>query len=244
MTDLLSTTISDSAIESFISGHSAEEDEENRKRIGNMYTTGSYGHFITRITFTTDSAGTAELSFDITHAYWYPYKNDNTQVLIYGNDGITYHYVRAGETYSLADAFKFAITTDAEALISCTESISADPQSDVNAALDTTGYVIRNQPIKIISAEGRAENNGDVVTAAQAKYIASFTGSCEVQLQPNTTYYLWLYSTFDQTFWFRPFMFTGFGHHGQVIVRSERPLGAYWAPADMYVYANDKWNKV
>ena len=229
--------VDDEAIISFVGGKAADE---GRKRLGNMYVGASnanYSNYASRIKFTTDAKGAAKLSFMVTCAVWIPYENthddddsSNDQYLVYDAGGNASHYVRPGETYSLQNSYKFAIVSEEQkdALVAWTSSHYADSYARANAALDESGYIAKNYPIKVTSAEGQVNNRGETLTKYDAQETAMISGECEVLLAPNTTYYIWLYSTFDQTFVVRPFAFTGYWDQGQVIVSLDGAYGPHW----------------
>ena len=247
MREIVHTSVVNNNLESFVGGDAITS---GRKRLGNMYVSASdahYSNYASRINFTTDEKGAAKISFIITCAVWIEYSNtDGDQYLVYDVNGNASHYVRPGETYSLQDSFKFAIVSEEQkdALVAWTSSHYADSYARANAALDESGYIIKNYPIKVTSAEGQKNNEGDTLTANDAKETAMMSGECEVLLAPNTTYYIWLYSTFDQTFVVRPFAFTGYWDQGQVIVSLDGSYGPHWMESSLYLYANNQWNSI
>ena len=230
MAELLNVTIGNAAITSY----NGKNNSGDRKRLGNAEVTGTYGHYITCIEFTTNASGATNISFDLTHGWWWHSDGSSVQ-LHYDANGIATQYTATdGNKYSLVDSFKFAITTSSTALVPGTDKLYSDPLSKFDECLEASGYIIKHQPVVIRSAAGRAENNGHVTTTTEAKHIASYTGSCDVLLEPNKTYYIWLYSNFDQyrddNIWsditfLRHVLFTGMGHNGYAIVNSE---GSYY----------------
>lgn len=217
MAELLNVTPGNDAIASYTHGSATDKD---RIRIGNAEVSGNYGNYITRVQFTTNANGATSLSFDFTHGYWL-----GSGDLIYKSDGTVSYKTSGGYEYSMANSFKYAITTADSVLISHTDTLRSDAQGTADALLDAAGYVIKNQPVLMSTAQGRAENSGHITSASEAKKIASFKGTCNVLLEPNKTYYLWLYSAYNQTVYLKHFLFTGYGHNGYIIVNSE---GSYY----------------
>ena len=233
MAEILNALIDDDEVtRSFNGGH---ESDPGRRRLGNAEVKGTYGHYIIRIKFTTNANGATNFSFDLTHGYWWYDADGRRPIISYDNNGIATGYTDIdGNFYSLADSFKYAITTSDTALIAATEELYSDPLSVFDAALNASGYVIKHQPVVIKTAQGRMDQGGDITTANEAKNVSSYTGSCNVLLQPSTTYYLWLYSNYDQlksdNIWsditfLRHIIFTNWGYTGYVIINTE---GTYY----------------
>lgn len=255
MRELIHTSVRNDNFRSFTEGAIIESD---RRRLGNMYT--NKYNYASRIQFTTDNQGAAKISFTITCAVWIPYSNTHNsdsdpsnsdtsddEYLIYDANGNASQYITYGnQTYSLQNSFKFAIVSEEQknALTAWTASVYADSQAKADAALDEAGYIIKNCSVRVSTAKGQVNNQGDTLTAADAKETAMMSGECEVLLAPNTTYYIWLYSTFDQTWVVRPFAFTGYWDEGQVIVSIDGAYGPHWMESSLYLYANNQWNSI
>lgn len=231
MAELLNATIGSGAVTSYVSGSQTGND---RIRLGNAEVTGDYGHYITCIQFTTNANGAANISFDLTHGWWWHSDGSSVQLHYDTNNIATEYTATDGGKYSLTDSFKFAITTSSTALVSGTNTLYSDPMSKFDELLNASGYIVKHQPVIIRSAAGRTENNGHVTTTSEAKYLASYTGSCSALLEPSKTYYIWLYSNYDQyrddnswsdVSFLRQILFTGWGHNGYAIVNSE---GSYY----------------
>ena len=249
MREIIHTSIMDDDV--FLSFVGGDEADVGRKRIGNMYVSASsahYSNYASRIKFTTDEKGAAHVFFDLTHVTLWDGGSSNPSPRYLGYNGNTTYIYPNGTTekYDLTEYFKFAIVTEEQkdALIEYTASHWADSGARANNALNTSGYIVKNQAIKIKSAEGRVDNNNHTTTATDAKNIASFYGSCDILLEPNTTYYIWLYSNYDQTFIVIPFLFSGDGNNGQVIVSLDGAYGPHWMESSLYFYANNQWNSI
>lgn len=152
----------------------------------------------TRIHFKTDANGASNLSWSLMQqVLFYPAYSNDARYLSWSN-GICYHTVSEGAKYQLTGVFRYAITTSPTALVRSDFTWSSfGDEATLNAALDEGGCVIKNQTINIDSAEG------------SNKYV-HLHGSCDVLLQPNTDYYLWLYAVHDPTRFYRIFMITGY----------------------------------
>ena len=156
-----------------------------------------YSSLNVRIHFKTDEYGASSLSWGLKEQVLFYPAYENSAKLVWQN-GICYYQNANGGKLQLTGAFRYAITEDPNALIRTDWTWTSFGNEDsINAALDESGYIIRNENIDIEQYDNQTE-------------YCNIGGSCDVELDPNKDYYLWLYVINNPATQYRLFMITGY----------------------------------
>lgn len=187
---------------------------EGSLRIGNETTTtanypSTYTNQLVRIHFKTDEYGASSLKWGLNdQVYYYPAgHNDNNNKLSWTN-GICY-YGNSSSKVQLTGKVKYAVTKDPEALIRTDWTFqSFSQETAIDSALDESGYIIKHQV-------------ADMSQSGTSTEYMHLNGECDVNLEPETDYYIWLYLIENVASYMRLFLVTGWSHPPLLTVETE-----------------------